>query len=48
MEKKEKKEINHETSILRPEDLAKINEIVEPEKKEKKGFFSFLKKKKNK
>jgi len=47
----EKKTITNETSILKPEDIAKIKEMSnekekEKEKKKKKGFFSFLKKNK--
>lgn len=45
MENKTKNRVTQETSILKPEDLAKINEIAQPAKKEKKGLFGFLKKK---
>ena len=47
----EKKNITNETSILKPEDIAKIKEISSEEEKKKdtkkkKGFFSIFKKNK--
>jgi len=47
----EKKTITNETSILKPEDIAKIKTMseqkeLEKEKKKKKGLFGFFKKNK--